>query len=189
MRQCTGRLMPTGLWVASARGSQGSLQCSLLRTQISCQDNSNVLDVKSSHPLSPSFKENSTYTSQLVSSLTGKIARILEGGGQKAIERNRSRGKMLPRERIQALLDPGSPFLELSQLAGYRLYGELDQPFEHSFAIHNTGNDHKLPCAQRGIALAVFACDSLTRLQDDEGLPKGVSNTLPWQCISCSQNV
>ncbi|EIE19188.1 carboxyl transferase [Coccomyxa subellipsoidea C-169] len=64
----------------------------------------------------------------LVHKLDTKIARIIQGGGQKATDRNRSRGKKLPRERIHALLDPGSPFLELSQLAGFGLYGKEDVP-------------------------------------------------------------
>ena len=51
------------------------------------------------------------------------VDQAILGGGQKAIERHRSRGKMLPRDRVTALLDPGSPFLELSQLAGHQLYG------------------------------------------------------------------
>lgn len=51
------------------------------------------------------------------------VRKALEAGGAKAIARHRSRGKMLARERIDALLDPGSPFLELSQLAGFHLHG------------------------------------------------------------------
>ncbi|HEY5185610.1 MAG TPA: carboxyl transferase domain-containing protein [Actinomycetes bacterium] len=53
----------------------------------------------------------------------GEVARLqqraVDGGGEKAVARLRSRGKLLPRERIELLLDPGSPFLELSPLAGY----------------------------------------------------------------------
>ncbi|CAL8464535.1 g4070 [Coccomyxa elongata] len=64
----------------------------------------------------------------LIHNLNEKIAQISQGGGQKAADRSRSRGKLLPRERIQALLDPGSPFLELSQLAGFGLYGKEDVP-------------------------------------------------------------
>ena len=60
----------------------------------------------------------------LIGRLNATIARVCEGGGHKATQRNASRGKMLPRERIRELLDPGSPFLELSQLAGHNLYGE-----------------------------------------------------------------
>ena len=40
------------------------------------------------------------------------------------MERHKSRKKLMPRDRVQSILDPGSPFLELSQLAGYELYGE-----------------------------------------------------------------
>ena len=53
------------------------------------------------------------------------------GGGDKAVARHRARGKMLPRERIDALLDPGSPFLELSPLAGKGLYGRLGGRMMH----------------------------------------------------------
>lgn len=42
--------------------------------------------------------------------------KIMEGGGAEAVKRNRSRNKLLPRERIDRLLDPGSSFLELSQV-------------------------------------------------------------------------
>src|SRR5690606_30914870 len=48
---------------------------------------------------------------------------IKQGGGEQARERHLARGKLLPRERIRRLLDPGSPFLELSQLAAWGMYG------------------------------------------------------------------
>ncbi|XP_053387698.1 methylcrotonoyl-CoA carboxylase beta chain, mitochondrial-like [Mercenaria mercenaria] len=64
----------------------------------------------------------------LVGELRGRISTILQGGGEKARHRHISRGKLLPRERIQKLLDPESPFLELSQLAGYELYKGEDVP-------------------------------------------------------------
>ena len=44
------------------------------------------------------------------------------GGGEEARKRHLGRKKLLPRDRVETLLDPGSPFLELSQLAGYELY-------------------------------------------------------------------
>lgn len=50
--------------------------------------------------------------------------RIHAGGGDAAVTRHRSRNKLLPRERIDLLLDEGSPFLELSPLAGYGMYGQ-----------------------------------------------------------------
>src|SRR5215470_7481608 len=60
----------------------------------------------------------------LVADLRAKAALIAQGGGQKARERHRARGKMLPRERISALIDPGTPFLELSQFAAFEVYEE-----------------------------------------------------------------
>ncbi len=52
------------------------------------------------------------------------LAEVHQGGGRKAQERHVSRGKLLPRDRIDELLDPGSPFLEIGQLAAYEVYGE-----------------------------------------------------------------
>ena len=49
-----------------------------------------------------------------------------KGGSEKHRERHVSRGKLLPRDRVERLLDPGSPFLEIGQLAAYDLYdGEV----------------------------------------------------------------
>ncbi|MDX1711327.1 MAG: carboxyl transferase domain-containing protein [Rhodovibrionaceae bacterium] len=60
----------------------------------------------------------------VVEDLKEKVAAIKQGGGERARQRHLDRGKMLPRERVRALIDPGSPFLELSQLAAYGMYGE-----------------------------------------------------------------
>src|SRR6056297_1586362 len=59
-----------------------------------------------------------------VDELRELVSQISQGGGEKARERHTSRGKLLPRDRLDALLDPGSPFLELSQLAAYRVYDD-----------------------------------------------------------------
>lgn len=59
-----------------------------------------------------------------VDDLRQLVATIREGGGRTYQERHRARGKLLPRERLNALLDPGSPFLELSQLAAHDVYDE-----------------------------------------------------------------
>lgn len=56
--------------------------------------------------------------------LYSKISQVKLGGGPKANQRHISRNKLLPRDRINQLLDKGSPFLELSQLAAYDMYGE-----------------------------------------------------------------
>ena len=62
----------------------------------------------------------------LVQDLRDKVAVIREGGGAEARRRHLARGKLLARERIRFLLDPGSPFLELSQFAAYGMYdGEV----------------------------------------------------------------
>jgi acetyl-CoA carboxylase carboxyltransferase component len=60
----------------------------------------------------------------LVADLREKVEAIREGGGVEARRRHLARGKLLPRERVRALLDPGSPFLEFSQLAAYGMYGD-----------------------------------------------------------------
>ncbi|XP_016991629.1 probable methylcrotonoyl-CoA carboxylase beta chain, mitochondrial [Drosophila rhopaloa] len=74
--------------------------------------------------LSAEYKENASEMGRLVGELRSFTSQVLQGGGQKAIERHTSRGKLLARDRINLLLDRGSPFLELSTLAGHELYGE-----------------------------------------------------------------
>ncbi|KAL0133895.1 hypothetical protein PUN28_001086 [Cardiocondyla obscurior] len=64
----------------------------------------------------------------LVERLKNTVEKIVEGGGQKAKDRHVSKGKLLPRERINTLLDTNSPFLEFSQLAGYEMYGKEEVP-------------------------------------------------------------
>eukprot|EP00877_Chromochloris_zofingiensis_P008652 jgi/Chrzof1/403/Cz01g14170.t1 len=66
--------------------------------------------------------------SNLLRQMQREVHAILAAGGEKAVARHRARGKMLPRERIHRLLDEGSPFLELSPLAGKGLYDPDDVP-------------------------------------------------------------
>lgn len=61
---------------------------------------------------------------ELVRELRSITENVLDGGGAEAIKRHTSKGKLLARERINKLIDPGSPFLELSTLAGYEMYGK-----------------------------------------------------------------
>ncbi|KAN0064729.1 hypothetical protein ACQY0O_001784 [Thecaphora frezii] len=75
-------------------------------------------------PSSDDFAANRAAMDALVAELDAKHAAISLGGSQKARDRHVSRGKMLARDRVGALLDSGSPFLELSPLAGYGMYGE-----------------------------------------------------------------
>ncbi|MEE8274565.1 MAG: carboxyl transferase domain-containing protein, partial [Alphaproteobacteria bacterium] len=70
------------------------------------------------------FRENAEAMAALVADLRETVAAVREGGGRKARERHLGRGKMLPRERIDTLIDMGAPFLELSQLAAHGVYDE-----------------------------------------------------------------
>ncbi|WIO74722.1 carboxyl transferase domain-containing protein [Porticoccaceae bacterium LTM1] len=71
---------------------------------------------------SADFTANAEAMQTQVDDLCAKIEQIKLGGGQKYRDKHVARGKLLPRDRINALLDPGSPFLELSQLAAWEVY-------------------------------------------------------------------
>lgn len=70
----------------------------------------------------PEFKENADYLKSLTEEFRQRVAKVKAGGGEKAVERHHSRGKLLARERINQLLDPDSPFLEFSTLASWDMY-------------------------------------------------------------------
>jgi len=72
---------------------------------------------------SSEFRASVVAMQTLVDDLRAKVVELAQGGGEEARQRHLSRGKLLPRERVQRLLDPGTPFLELSQLAAYGMYG------------------------------------------------------------------
>ncbi|MCB9958339.1 MAG: methylcrotonoyl-CoA carboxylase [Rhodospirillaceae bacterium] len=76
------------------------------------------------NPREAAFQENAEAMRALVDDLRGVVAHIKQGGGEAARARHLSRGKLLPRDRIRKLLDPGAPFMELSQLAAHEVYGE-----------------------------------------------------------------
>ena len=73
---------------------------------------------------SDAFRENEAAMRALVDDLKRTVETATEGGGAEARKRHLARGKMLPRERVAALIDPGTPFLELSQLAAQGVYDE-----------------------------------------------------------------
>ncbi|MCC5858265.1 MAG: methylcrotonoyl-CoA carboxylase [Ectothiorhodospiraceae bacterium] len=75
------------------------------------------------NPRSDEFADNRAAMQTLVDDLRARVEQVRQGGGAKARERHLARGKLLPRDRIQVLLDVGSPFLELSQLAAGDMYG------------------------------------------------------------------
>lgn len=68
------------------------------------------------------FIENDKSMQALVRDLREKLREVAKGGGEKAIQKHIGRGKLLPRDRILNLLDPGSPFLELAPMAAYNVY-------------------------------------------------------------------
>ena len=72
------------------------------------------------------FKNNAQAMRALVDDLNAKLEKIAQGGGQAARDKHAARGKLLPRDRVQLLLDPGTPFMEFSPLAGYNMYKEKD---------------------------------------------------------------
>jgi 3-methylcrotonyl-CoA carboxylase beta subunit len=72
---------------------------------------------------SDEYRKNAEVMTGLVADLREKVAQVKRGGDEKARARHIERGKLLPRERVRHLLDVGSPFLELSQLAAWGMYG------------------------------------------------------------------
>jgi 3-methylcrotonyl-CoA carboxylase beta subunit/propionyl-CoA carboxylase len=75
---------------------------------------------------SKEYKENTSFNKKLYEDYLSVYERIQQGGGRKQVERHNSRGKLFVRERIESLLDPQSPFLELSPLAAFNVYGKDD---------------------------------------------------------------
>ncbi|UNK78497.1 methylcrotonoyl-CoA carboxylase [Sphingopyxis granuli] len=69
------------------------------------------------------FRANAAHNRALRDALRARVAAAARGGSEKARERHTRRGKLLPRERVERLLDPGSPFLEIGQLAACDMYG------------------------------------------------------------------
>jgi 3-methylcrotonyl-CoA carboxylase beta subunit len=74
--------------------------------------------------MKPDSSTNETHHRSLAKELQARLDKVAEGGGKKSVERHHSRGKLLPRERIERILDPGSPFLECSGLAAWDMYEE-----------------------------------------------------------------
>ncbi|XP_037517292.1 methylcrotonoyl-CoA carboxylase beta chain, mitochondrial [Rhipicephalus sanguineus] len=77
---------------------------------------------------SAEFQENYGRMKALVDKLKGTVDEISKGGDEKSVQRHTSKGKLMVRDRIDTLLDPGSPFLELSQLAAFNVYGKDNVP-------------------------------------------------------------
>jgi 3-methylcrotonyl-CoA carboxylase beta subunit len=74
------------------------------------------------NPRTEDFKANAAAMRALVDDLNAKLAQIVQGGGEAARSKHLARGKLLPRERVEMLLDPDTPFLEVAPLAALDMY-------------------------------------------------------------------
>ncbi|MEQ8935597.1 MAG: carboxyl transferase domain-containing protein [Amphiplicatus sp.] len=74
------------------------------------------------NPQSESFAANAAAMRKLVAELEANTAKVAEGGGPRYADRHKERGKLLARERIERLVDPGAPFLELGAFAAWEMY-------------------------------------------------------------------
>ena len=74
------------------------------------------------NPRSADFQANAAAMRALVADMNQQFEQVAQGGGEAARAKHTARGKLLPRERVQMLLDPGTPFLELSPLAAHGMY-------------------------------------------------------------------
>ena len=74
------------------------------------------------NPRDEGFKANAAAMAKLVDELKSRMGEAALGGDERSRKRHTSRGKLLPRERVERLLDPGTPFLELSPLAAFGMY-------------------------------------------------------------------
>lgn len=92
---------------------------------------------------SAEFKENQKYHQSLRQELLEKLKTVKNGGGADQVKRHHDRKKFLPRERIEKILDEGSPFIELSSLAAYKLY-EDDVP--SAGMVTGIGRVHGIEC-------------------------------------------
>ena len=82
-----------------------------------------VLDTKITRD-GDEFRTNAAHNAALADRLRSDVARAARGGSAKSRERHTSRGKLLPRDRVERLLDPGAPFLEIGQLAAHGVYDD-----------------------------------------------------------------
>ncbi|NBB52072.1 methylcrotonoyl-CoA carboxylase [Rhizobium sp. CRIBSB] len=77
---------------------------------------------------SPAFAALAAHNRALRDDLYDRVTRAARGGSEASRDRHVSRGKLLPRDRVERLLDPGSPFLEIGQLAANGMYGDAKDP-------------------------------------------------------------
>src|ERR1700733_1374955 len=91
------------------------------------------------------FASNAAYHQGWARELKERLELVGQGGGAKAVERHHARAKLLPRERINRILDPGSPFLELSALAAHGMY-ENEGGVPSAGMVTGIGRVHGVEC-------------------------------------------
>ncbi|EEQ89082.2 3-methylcrotonyl-CoA carboxylase beta subunit [Blastomyces dermatitidis ER-3] len=118
------------LRIAAPRGAIGSRQSTRSISNYTHSHQSSAISVlpTSVDTSSADFKENAAQMDELLAKMTDLHSKIAKGGPTKAQEKHIARGKMLPRDRVTSLIDPGTSFLELSPLAGYQVYPGEDVP-------------------------------------------------------------
>jgi 3-methylcrotonyl-CoA carboxylase beta subunit len=116
----------------SPRSTLPSLQSSASRSIAThCPPNqANAISVLPTivDPSTDEYKENAKQMGEVIARLEDLTKKIHQGGPPKAREKHLARKKMLPRDRVSALIDPGTTFLELSALAGHEVYPEAEVP-------------------------------------------------------------
>lgn len=73
---------------------------------------------------SEQYRTNFTHHTMLREQLRDRVAEVAKGGSERSRQRHLDRGRLLPRERVRRLLDPGSPFLEIGALAAFGMYDD-----------------------------------------------------------------
>jgi 3-methylcrotonyl-CoA carboxylase beta subunit len=95
-------------------------------------------------PSDERFQKNAVHNQSLLEDLNQRLKKAKAAGGPQAIDRHHQRGKLLPRERIERVLDEGSPFLELSALAADEVYPGIDVP--SAGLVTGIGRVHGVEC-------------------------------------------
>src|SRR5258707_4476689 len=105
-------------------------------------------------PNSPEFKANAEHHRALTRELKERLVLVRRGGGEKYRQRHEEQGKLFVRERIERLLDPGAPFLELSPLAAWNMYNDkASAPSGRASA--SAGGDESLAAPSAGIITGI----------------------------------
>lgn len=94
-------------------------------------------------PRSEDFKANAAAMRALVDDLNVRLAAVVQGGGEASRAKHLARGKLLPRDRVEMLLDPDTPFLEVAPLAALGLYGDAAPGAGRRIAIQPQGRERR----------------------------------------------